>query len=189
MLRVSENPPARWPQDRPLIEDLGKWWVVRVRPRHEKALAWELVRMEIGYYLPLMTKRTIRRDTGKPRKSIICLFPGYISVVGYPEKRQEIFRTGRVLKALEVIDQEKFVSELENVRHALEGGVQVGVEPRLAVGRTVLITQGPLAGVTGVVTEMKRPTRVYLNVEMFNRAVTVAVPPEYLEVLSGGRLS
>jgi transcriptional antiterminator RfaH len=183
MLRVSENPDPRWPAERSLYDDLGKWWVVRTRPRNEKALAWDLSRIGVGYYLPLMTKRTIRRDTGKPRKSIICLFPGYISVVDYQERRLEVLRTGRVINAMEVVDQAKFVAELESVRKAVEHAREVGLHSRLAVGRKVIITSGPLQGVQGVVLDMDRPKKIYLNVDMFNRAVTVTVSPEQLDPL------
>ncbi len=30
MLKQSDNPPARWPLDRPLQDDLGQWCVARV---------------------------------------------------------------------------------------------------------------------------------------------------------------
>ncbi len=179
MLKISENPPQRWPECRALEDDVGKWWVVRVKPRNEKALAWELQRMGVSYYLPLMTKRTIRRDNGKPRKSIICLFPGYISIADYQERRAEIMRSGRVLRPIEVLDQERFVQELKSVRKALESALELELHPCLAAGHEVIITSGPMQGVQGAVAEFNQ-RRVYLNVHMFNQAVTVAVDPEQL---------
>ena len=178
MKRVLENPAPRWPLNRPLGADQGNWWVARVRPRNEKALAWDLSRMGIGYYLPMVTKRTIRRDNGKPRKSVICLFPGYVSIVDYPEHKGRIFRTGRVLKAIEVIDQGRFVAELENVLKAADFAKEVGLHSQLAQGQTALIVKGPLQGIQGIVTDIDRPRHIYLNVEMFNRAVRVSVSPD-----------
>lgn len=183
MLKLSDNPSPRWPLDHPLTEDLGNWWVARVKPRNEKALAWDLSRLGIGYYLPMCTKRTIRRDNGKPRKSIICLFPGYISLTGYQERRTEIFRTGRVFQVIEVIDQDRFVAELENVRKALDYSKQVELQPRLAIGQRVMIVSGLLEGVQGIVTDLNRPQKIHLNVEMFNRAITVTVSPDELAPL------
>lgn len=180
MLRLADNPKPRWPADRTLTEDSGNWWVARVKPRHEKALARDLSRLKVGYYLPMMTKRTIRRDNGKPRKSVICLFPGYISLTGYQEKRNEIHRTGRIFKVIQVIDQDRFVEELESVRKALDYAKEVQLHPRLAVGQLVMIVSGPLQGIQGVVADRGRSRKVYLNVEMFNKAVTVTVLPDQL---------
>ena len=183
MLRVSDNPPVRWPEERSLFEDLGQWWVARVKPRNEKALAWELLRLGISYYLPMFVKRSLRRDNRKPRKSVICTFPGYLSLAGYPEKKPEILRTGRVLQVIRVGDQEKFVRELEQVRKALQHAREVGMQNRLAVGRRVMILSGPLQGIEGVVTDPQRPNKIYLNVEIFNRAVSVAISPDQLILL------
>ena len=100
--------------------------------------------------------------------------------MGYQERKIEITRTGRVINAIEVIDQERFVTELENVRRAVEHAGEVSLHNRLAVGRKVVIISGPLLGVEGVVIDMDRPNKIYLNVDMFNRAVTVTVSPEQL---------
>src|SRR3989304_113717 len=113
MLRIDENPPSRWPNERSLLDDRGQWWVIYTKPRNEKALAWDLYRMGIGYYLPLTIKQT-RRGNGKYRKSIVCLFPGYMSVVNYPNYKNELKRTGRVARIIEVEDQDRFVREIEN---------------------------------------------------------------------------
>jgi transcription antitermination factor NusG len=180
MLRVSDNPIPRWPVDRSLSDDLGNWWVARVKPRTEKALARELREKGIGYCLPMFTKRTIRRDNHKPRKSVIPLFPGYISLTHWPEKRESILRTGRVLRVIRVIDQEKFVGELENIAKALEHAAEISIHPQLVAGKRVTIGQGPMQGVTGVIARVEEPNKIYLNVEMFNRSLAVTVPAELL---------
>jgi len=172
------------PAGRALEDDLGVWWVVRVKPRQEKALARELARMGAGYYLPLFTRRTIRRDNGKPRKTVLCLFPGYISVVDYPRHKLHILRTGRALGSLEVRDQERFVSELACIEKALASGDGLEVRPALAEGRRVVIARGPMEGVQGVVMSLSRGyNRVHLNVEMFGSSVAVTIPAEELMLL------
>ncbi|HUT52999.1 MAG TPA: transcription termination/antitermination NusG family protein [bacterium] len=178
MLRLSDNPPGRWPLDRPLLDDLGHWCVARVKPRQEKALAHDLVRLGMAYYLPMMTKRTVRRDNGKPRKSVVVLFPGYISVAGNGELRSELMKTGRTAGVIAVADQERFVSELGGVQRALDSNLAADTHPLMA-GQRVRIVAGPLLGQEGVVENCGRPgRRVYINVEMFNRSVAVTVSPE-----------
>ncbi len=180
MLRLSDNPAPRWPAERPLAADVGRWWVARVKPRNEKALARELAGLGVGYYLPLVIQRTLRRDNRKPRKSVLCAFPGYLSLAGYQERKTEILRTGRIINVIRVSDQEKFVRELDQVLKALEHSREVGLQEKLAVGRRVMIAAGPLQGVAGVITHLSRPQKIFLNVEIFNRAVSVIVPPDQL---------
>ena len=189
MLRVSDNPPSRWPEERSLLEDLGQWWVARVKPRNEKALAWELLQLGVSYYLPMFVKRSLRRDSRKPRKSVICTFPGYLSLAGYQERKTTILRTGRVLQVIRVGDQEKFVRELEQVRKAMQHAHEVAIQTHLAVGRRVVIVSGPLQGVEGIVIDLQRPKKIFLNVEIFNRAVSVTVSPDQLSLLENSPLS
>ncbi|OGP59723.1 MAG: hypothetical protein A2V67_02945 [Deltaproteobacteria bacterium RBG_13_61_14] len=187
MLRVAENPVPRFPIGRPLSQDMGSWWVARVKPRQEKALAWDLARLGVGYYLPMLTKRTRRRDNGKLRKSLVCAFPGYLSVTYYKERKAEILRTGRILNLLKVSGQEQFVRELEQIYQALSHSTELEVQPHLAVGRRVMIASGPMQGIEGIVTDLRRPRKVFLNVEIFNRAVMVMVSPEELVPLEEPR--
>ena len=187
MLRVAENPVPRFPIGRPLSQDMGSWWVARVKPRQEKALAWDLARLWVGYYLPMLTKRTRRRDNGKLRKSLVCAFPGYLSVTDYEERKAEILRTGRILNLIKVSGQEQFVRELEQIYQALSHSTELEVQPHLAVGRRVMIASGPMQGLEGIVTDLRRPRKVFLNVEIFNRAVMVMVSPEELVPLEEPR--
>jgi hypothetical protein len=178
MLRLSDNPAPRWPADRPLADDQGQWWVALVKSRNEKALAWELTGLGVGYYLPMLTQRTIRRDNRKPRKSILCAFPGYISLTHYQERKADILRTGRIIKVIPVSDQEQFVRQMDQVQTALDQFREVGLLGSLAVGRRVMITAGPLQGVEGVIFRFSKPQKVFLNVAIFGRAVSVTIRSE-----------
>src|SRR3989339_1412221 len=113
MLRIFDNPAPRFPPDRPLAEDIGSWQVAYTRSRQEKALAHELARQGVSYYLPLFEKRTRRRDNKKTRKSLVALFGGYLAFSGDEEVRQRVLRTNRALRVLAVGDQEQFVQEME----------------------------------------------------------------------------
>src|SRR5438105_2419012 len=76
MLRVEENPPAQ----SPVVEDLasapGRWWVAHTRSRCEKALAWDLLRRGIVYFLPMVER--VRMSGGRKRRFLLPLFPSYL---------------------------------------------------------------------------------------------------------------
>ena len=53
MLKVSENPPITWPEAESIRDFQGEWWVVHTKSRNEKALAHDLIRKNMCYFLPV----------------------------------------------------------------------------------------------------------------------------------------
>jgi transcription antitermination factor NusG len=172
MRRMNDNPPARFPPDHPITEASGPWCVAHVKPRMEKALADDCVKRSIEYYLPLVTKVTRRKDNNKPRKSILPLFPGYLSFCGTKETFHELYRTGRIAAIIEIKHQKRFITEISQVYSLLEKGIPL--EPcaiSLSTGQLVQVEAGPLRGVRGTVVTMKSQQRLILSVEGLGQAM------------------
>jgi hypothetical protein len=172
MIPLHENPPARHPS-RPIREAEARWWIAKVKPRQEKALAWDLYSQGMEYYLPMYMKITRRRDNNKPRKSVVCLFQGYLCYCAPRGRERDIFRTGRVVNLVEVRNQRRFVEELDQVYHALELGI--AVEPlttaeNLIPGTRIRVESGPMRGVTGSVIRVQGAHKLILSVEGLGRA-------------------
>lgn len=181
MLRMSDNPEARYPADRALEEDLGRWSVAHVKSRQDKAFAHDLARAEISYYLPLIEKRIRRRDNGKIRKSLMPLFAGYVAVALPRAEWERAYATRRVAQMIPVEEQEQFVQELEQVRRALESDMRVGLAPAFEPGQPVRVISGPLMGLEGEVVHAKGETHFIIRVQMFQQAVRVEVDEACLE--------
>jgi transcription antitermination factor NusG len=173
MKRVNENPPARFPE-RPIDQAGAPWWIAKVRPRQEKALAFDLVRNNIEYYLPMVVHVTRRRDNNKPRKSVLPLFPGYMSFCGGDPEARGIYRTGRVVSVIPIKYQERFVHELTQVYQAIETGVTLDpVTALYSPGARVAVVTGPLRGLTGVITRIQDADRLVLSVTGLGQASMV----------------
>jgi transcription antitermination factor NusG len=165
MKRINENPPARHP-DRPLDENGAPWWVAKVKPRQEKAIAADFISLDIEYYLPLFTKITRRKDNNKPRKSVLPLFPGYISFSASNPRLRDVLRTNRVVNIIEIRHQKRFVEELSQIYSALEHGI--ALEPlgeAYPEGTRVLVVSGPLRGIRGVIAKIHNNNKLVLSVE------------------------
>jgi transcription antitermination factor NusG len=168
---MSDNPPVRFP-DRPIAQAQGPWCIAHVKPRQEKALADDCLHLSIEYYLPMVTKVTRRKDNNKPRKSVLPLFPGYLSFCGTKETFHELYRTGRIASIIEIKHQKRFIDELSQIFSLLEKGVPL--EPcavTLLKGQLVQVEAGPLRGVNGVVVTMKNARRIILSVEGLGQAM------------------
>jgi len=174
--------PQRFPVDRPLEDDLGRWVVARVKPRHEKAVAARLALEGIGYYLPAILHTHRRPDNGKPRKAFLPLFPGYLSFVG-EENRGRLREAGSVLQFLSVLDQDRFVRELAWVRRILQLPCGPAERPMIPLGARVRVTRGPLRGVEGILERTRSKCRLWVGVEFFQRHVLVELPEEVLALV------
>jgi len=171
MRRVSDNPPVRFP-DRPIDSAGPPWFVVHVKPRQEKAVADDCVRHAIEYYLPMVTHVTRRKDNNKPRKSVLPLFPGYISITGTKETLFKLYATGRVATIITIKHQKKFIAELGQIYSILEKGVPL--EPMdfaFEAGAEVGVTTGPLRGIRGVVASVKNQKKLILSVDGLGQAM------------------
>jgi transcription antitermination factor NusG len=171
MKRVDENPPARHPC-RPITEAQAPWWVAKIKPRQEKAIAIDFINLAVEYYLPLFTKVTRRKDNNKPRKSILPLFPGYISFSADKDRLRDVLHTGRVVNCIEIRHQKRFIEELCQIYFALEQGVPL--EPLVEAypeGTSVLVVSGPLRGIRGVIAKIHNNNKLILSVEGLGRAV------------------
>lgn len=174
-----EAVPQKWPFDRPFHKDLGRWKVAWLKPRHEKAFAGELREMDLPYYLPLVERVHRRPDNGKPKKALVPLFPAYVAFA-WEGPTTPLYRTGRILRILPVSDQERFIRDLDAVRRVLGAGWPIEVHPGLRPGVAVRIIRGPLVGLAGPIERQGGHYRFWVDVEMFNRSVSVELPCEVL---------
>lgn len=178
---MKDNPIQRFPEGRPLADDLGLWAVAHLKSRQDKAFVRDLVTEGIPYYLPLLEKKTRRRDNKKIRKSTIPLFPGYIAFAAGPEKWEAIYSTHRVANLLEVTEQEVFVRELEQIEQVLTGDNHLELLPTFVEGQPVRVKCGPMEGMEGMIIQNRGQMRFVIQVQMFKQSVCVEIEEDYLE--------
>ena len=149
ILAIKNNPPSRYP-NAPILETDLSWYIAKVRPRQEKALAFDLIAMQIGYYLPLFTKSIKRPDNQKKRTSILPLFPSYVPFECARVPSWLVY-SDRICGILEVKEQRKFKQQLSVIYRARES--RTGLSPvdpiEFMVGKPVRIAHGPCAGMIG----------------------------------------
>jgi transcription antitermination factor NusG len=153
---------------------LEPWWIAKIKPRQEKALAEDFLEKSVEYYLPMFTKVTRRKDNNKPRKSILCLFPGYISFSVARGEEYQLYATNRIVKILEIKNQNRFIRELDQVYHTLDLGINLepfkGHHPDFTPGTLVEVTTGPMRGVQGVIVKINSGHKLILSVDVLGKA-------------------
>ena len=182
MLKMSENPAIIFPEDCLTTENtVGQWWVAHTKARNEKALAWQLMKMDIPYFLPLVEKTT---KTGKRKfKSLLPLFGGYVFFCGNEDARYNALTTNRIANIIPVMDQKLLISQLHDVHVALTCGVEIDPFPSVVEGIRCMVTAGPLRGVEGIVEKKESVTRIMLKVDILGQSAAVTIDPAFLQPL------
>lgn len=181
MLKVSENPPITWPEEKSIRDFAGLWWVVHTKSRNEKALAQDLTHKDISYFLPMSWN--VRRRKGRTIRSLLPLFSGYLFFCGDENQRIELLRTNRVANLIEVKNQRKLLDELLQIERALQAGVPLVPHKHVKAGQCCRVIGGPLADLQGIVVKTRGITRLVLQIDMLGQATSVEIDVDMIEVI------
>ena len=179
MLPDTDNPPGLFPSDGDVATMLGRWWVAQVKARQEKAMAWDLTRSSVTYFLPMY--EVVRKSRGRTWKAILPLFPGYLFFCGDENDRLKALKTSRVAKVIEVPDQDKLIDELSRIYRLIESGMSIDPYPALKNGTRCRVRSGPLRGVAGAVTQRKGKSRFVVEVSILGQGAAVEIDGSLLE--------
>ena len=167
----------------PTVESItqfeGTWWVAHTKSRFEKAFAWDLLRSEIGYFLPLIKRVTV--SGGRKRHGMAPLFQSYVFFCGQGEDRYTAMTTDRLCQTIPVADQKRFVAEIAAIEKGLAGRMQLDPYPFAAVGNRCRVRSGPLQGMEGVVVQRGKLSRLVLEVNTLGQGAAVEIEADLLE--------
>lgn len=159
-----------------------RWWTIFTKARNEKALARDLLRFEIPYYLPMVPKENLVRK--RVVHSHIPLFGGYVFMFGDEDDRIQALTTNRVSVTLNVDDQQQLRHDLNQLHRLIESGAPLTIEQRLQPGRKVRIKSGAFSGVEGVITQRRGgQRRLLVAVHFLQSGVSLEVEDFKVEPL------
>ena len=182
MLKLSDNPPILSPGVGSLSDLAGAWWVAHTKARFEKVFAWDMLSLGIGYFLPMREK--VMFSGGRKRRLMVPLFTSYVFFCGWEKERYEALATNRLCQAIEVVDQEELVEELEQIERALVSRAIIDNYPSLPVGGRCRIISGPMMGAEGVVIQRKdAKARMVLEITILGQGCVVEVDADLLEAI------
>jgi transcription antitermination factor NusG len=181
MLKLSENPPVLSASVERLAQLDGQWWVAHTKARAEKALAWDLHRLGIGYFLPMIER--VKVSGGRKRHVLLPLFPSYIFMCGSGDDRYAAMTTNRIAQVLDIPDQAGFVRELTAIERALQADALLDPYPQVARGKRCRISAGPFAGVEGIVVRTCGKARFVIQVDFIGQGAAMEVDADLLEEL------
>jgi transcription antitermination factor NusG len=181
MLKLAQNPPLLHPPVSSIRELTGRWWVAHTKARNEKALAWDLLRHDAAYYLPLI-RRTLFSG-GRRRKSLVPLFASYVFVNGDERARYRALQTNRVCSVIPIDDQTQFLTELSAIERVLTTDASLDPVPFAVVGKLVRVARGPFKGLVGRVIRRDNIVRLVMSVSILSRGAEMDIDADVLEAM------
>jgi transcription antitermination factor NusG len=156
------------------------WFALSTKRNREKAVA-ELLRGK-GYeeFLPMYRSR--RKWSDRYKELQLPLFPGYVFCRFDPARRLHVLTTPGVSHVVGTgrlpvpVDD----AEIDALRAVVASDLRVEPWPYLRAGERVVIEDGSLAGLVGILQEVRKSWRVVVSVNLLQRSVAVEVDRQWV---------
>jgi transcription termination/antitermination protein NusG len=151
------------------------WYVLKVRASREKSVAALLRYKGFTEFLPLYA--TFRRWSDRTKQVEVPLFPGYVFCRFDAENRLPILTTPNVVHVVgmagipEPVDE----GELTALQRVVASGLLMQPWPFLKVGQRLIIQEGPLRNVEGILSEIKGLRNLIVSITILQRSVAVCI--------------
>ncbi|MCU1335682.1 MAG: transcriptional activator RfaH [Bryobacterales bacterium] len=156
-----------------------KWYALYVRSHHEKNVFAQLEAKQYNAFLPLYLARQKWADRWKTLP--LPLFPSYVFCCFDATKRSPVLATPGVIGVVRFGSGPAPVdnNEIEAIRLITKSALLTEPYLGLVRGQRVKIVDGPLSGIAGTLTEIRKRPRLVVSVELLQRSVLVEIEREW----------
>ncbi len=154
-----------------MIEKEKKWYALYTRYRHEKRVEYQLKQKGIETYLPM--RRILRQWSDRKKWIAEPLFRCYVFVCTDTIGRFEAIQSHGAVRIISFGGKPAIVEEkeIEYIKSILSEFPNAKSYNKIPVGTRVKICRGPLAGVEGILTELRNKNRMIVFLDSINRGV------------------
>lgn len=153
------------------------WFALYTKPRSEFKAAEELGKKSLEFFLP--ARETIKQWSDRKKKVMAPLFPGYIFVKANEKERFYSMQCSSIIRTICFSGQPSKIPEtqIESLKKLMLSPEKIEVRPQISRGTRVLVTEGPLQGVTGIVfSSDNQESMIAVTVDLLKRSVIVHLP-------------
>jgi len=161
------------------------WYAATVKPKHEHAASVCLRGKGLEVFNPIYRER--RRWSDRVKEIEVPLFPGYVFCRFGVHQRMAVLKTPSVTSIVSTGNEPAALSnkEIAAVQAIVASGRHAIPWRYPAIGHTVRVTGGCLAGLLGTVVREKNAYRVVVNIELLQRSVAVEIDNQDLVAARG----
>ena len=167
-------------------ELIKSWYAVYTVVRHEKKVNAALIDKNIETYLPI--RDFVNQWKDRKKRVQLPIFPGYVFINISPNDGRgllHIYNTQSVIRILGNNGQYTPipVEQINSIKKLLECGLNYDLYPYLTEGKEVVVTRGPMEGVTGKVIQRKGKDRLIVSVDLIKRSVGIELEAGLVELV------
>lgn len=161
-----------------------QWYVLFVRSNQEKRVAGSLHERGVEHLLPCYS--SVRHWKDRRVRLDMPLFPGYVFVRLIFTERLKALTVPNVVSLVGRKDAPAMISE-EEIAWIQSGVAHGQAQPHkyLKAGQRVMIMEGPLSGMQGILLRRSNGARVVISLSSISRAFVVEVEESSLKALGG----
>ena len=157
------------------------WYAGYTYPKAERKVVKEIQFKGVEAFLPL--QKVVRQWSDRKKKIETPLFPNYVFI---KSSRNTLYELLRIRELVRVVSFEgKFCRipecQIESIKKVMKGDFPIQNEnfiPR--IGSPIKVEYGPLAGVEGVIKEIKGRSRLIIQIQALGQAISLDVSKRYL---------
>ena len=171
-------------QIKPVAAEAICWYAVCCKPRQESIAQENLERQDFHVYLPRLQTR--KRRGGKWVEAVEALFPRYLFIRIDPLAQSTAsVRSTRGACGLvrfgthPAIVPDEIIAAIRQ-REDEASGLHPYVEPQFAEGETIMLVDGPFAGIEGIFAQQGGENRVIVLLELLGKANKIAVQRDWV---------
>jgi transcription antitermination factor NusG len=152
----------------------ARWYVLFVRSNQEKKVAEALRGRNVEYFLPCY--KSLRQWKDRRMMLEVPLFPGYIFLRLPLAERARAMTVPNVVTLVGTRNRPSAISEEEIawIRLGIEHG-KAEPYPYLKIGQRVLVTEGVMCGMEGILVRRRNNTRVVVSLDSIARSFVVEI--------------
>jgi transcription antitermination factor NusG len=159
------------------------WKAIYVTSRSEKKVLDKLNEKGIEAYTPI--KKTMRQWSDRKKMVEVPILNGYVFVKINDQERDKVFFVNGVVQYVrfngeDAIIREEEINSLKNIV-ALGYDIETNASKAFPSGTKIMIMQGPLKGIEGVVSEIENEDWLFVNLDSIQYNLKVKLPAGILK--------
>ncbi len=160
---------------------MEKWIAVYTKSRHEKVVIQDLENKNIEAYCPIFKER--RQWSDRKRWVEFPLFRSYVFAKIELKNSIYILQTMGVHHIIKFQGNISIIPDeiIQNIKSMIDGGFTVEQVEYFVKGDEVIVVDGPLKGMDGIVVKIKNENKLVLKIEVIQQAIAVQIHPGYLK--------
>lgn len=161
-----------------IMDETKHWFALYTKSRQEFKAEYQLNRLDIITYLPIVTK--IKQWSDRKKKITEPVIRGYIFINANETQRLTALEQSSVIRCIHDLGRPAVIPDwqIDNLKKMIEYKADYFVQEGLVTGTKVEITEGPFTGVTGVVQSSAEGKTISVTIELLNRSVIAYLPKE-----------